>query len=122
MPTLSNLEIEGRHPQADGIRIVGVMQATLTGVLVHGVRTAVHVTGRARNLLISHCHFYHNNGIGQHLDQVNLGECSHALPAAGSQPAAPPDDPEDEAGNAGGVAQLPHGRMGPRRILQGRWA
>jgi hypothetical protein len=32
----------------------------------------VHVTQRARNVLISHCHIYHNTGIGVYLDKVNL--------------------------------------------------
>ena len=72
MPTVSQLEIEGKHAEADGIRIVGVMQPTLTGVLIRRVRTAVHITGRARNVLISHCHLYHNTGIGVHLDRLNL--------------------------------------------------
>jgi hypothetical protein len=72
MPTVSNLEIEGRHAEADGIRIQGVMQPTLTGLLIRRMRTAVHVTGRARNLLVSHCHIYHNTGVGIHLDKVNL--------------------------------------------------
>ena len=72
MPTVSNIEIEGKHPEANGIKIVGVMQPTLTGVLVRKVHTAVHVTDRARNLLISHCHLYHNTGVGLHLDGLNL--------------------------------------------------
>ncbi|GAB4149283.1 MAG: right-handed parallel beta-helix repeat-containing protein [Planctomycetaceae bacterium] len=72
MPTVANLEIEGRHPEANGIRIVGVMQPTLTGVLIRKVHTAVHITDRARNLIVSHCHFYHNTGVGLHLDAVNL--------------------------------------------------
>lgn len=72
MPTVTGLEIEGRHPEADGIEIIGVMQPTLTGVLIRRVRTAVHVTERARNLLIDNCHFYDNTGIGVHLDRVNL--------------------------------------------------
>ncbi len=72
MPTVSAIEIEGRHPEADGIRIEGVMQPTLTGVLIRQVRTGVHITKRARNVLISHCHIYYNTGIGIHLDQVNL--------------------------------------------------
>lgn len=72
MPTLADIEIEGAHPEADGVRIERVMQATLTGVLIRRVRTAVHVTGRARNLLIGQCHFYHNTGIGVHFDRVNL--------------------------------------------------
>ena len=44
MPTLSGLEIEGDHPEADGIEIVGAVQPTLTGLLIREVRTAVHVT------------------------------------------------------------------------------
>lgn len=72
MPTVRDIEIEGRHEKADGIRIEGVMQPTLTGVLVRRVRTAVHVTRRARNLIVDHCHFYHNTGAGVHLDGVNL--------------------------------------------------
>ncbi|HUQ71181.1 MAG TPA: right-handed parallel beta-helix repeat-containing protein [Planctomycetaceae bacterium] len=72
MPTISNIEIEGKHPEADGVKIVGVMQPTLTGVLIREVRNAVHITGRARNVLISHCHLFHNTGINVWLDRVNL--------------------------------------------------
>ncbi len=72
MPIVRDIEIEGRHAKADGIRIVGVMQPTLSGVLIREVHTAVHVTSRARNLLIDGCHFYHNTGVGVHLDNVNL--------------------------------------------------
>ena len=72
MPTVSGIEIEGRHPEADGIRIVGVMQPTLTGLLIRQVRTGIHITQRARNVSINHCHIYNNTGIGIHLDRVNL--------------------------------------------------
>jgi hypothetical protein len=72
MPTVGDLEIEGAHPEADGIRIQGVMQPTLTGVLIRQVRTAVSIGKRARNVLISHCHIYNNTGVGIHLDQVDL--------------------------------------------------
>ena len=72
MPTISNLEIEGAHAEADGIRLEGVMQPTLLGVLIRHVRTAVHVTQRGRNVLISHCHIYHNTGVGIHFESVNL--------------------------------------------------
>ena len=72
MPTVDGIEIEGRHPEADGIRIVGVMQPVLSRVLIHWCRTAVHVTERARNLIIDSCNFYENTGIGVHLDRVNL--------------------------------------------------
>lgn len=72
MPTVADVEIVGEHPEADGIRIEGVMQPTISGVLLRHLRTAIHVTGRARNLLVSHCHIYNNTGVGVHLDQVNL--------------------------------------------------
>lgn len=72
MPTLSGIEIEGRHPHADGVLISGLMQPTLSSVLIRNVRHAVHITGRARNLIVDQCHFYHNRGVGLFLDQVNL--------------------------------------------------
>ena len=72
MPTIDGLEIIGRNAKADGIRIEGVMQPTLTRLLLRELRTGIHVAKRARNLLIDHCHIYHNTGIGVHLDNVNL--------------------------------------------------
>lgn len=72
MPTISEVEIEGRHPEADGILINSVMQPTLTSVLIRRVKTGVKITRRARNVLISHCHIYHNNDIGIHLVDLNL--------------------------------------------------
>ncbi len=72
MPLLSDIEISGDHPEADGVRLEGVMQPTLTNVLIRKVRHAVHITKRSRNVLISHCHIYQNTGIGVFLDHVNL--------------------------------------------------
>lgn len=72
MPTVSQIEIEGKHPHADGLRFNGVMQPTLSGVLIRNVRNGVHLTQRCRNVLISHCHIYHNTGIGIWLDKINL--------------------------------------------------
>lgn len=72
MPLLSEIEIAGEHPDADGVRFEGVMQPTLTNVLIRKVRHAVHITKRSRNVLISHCHIYQNTGIGVFLDHVNL--------------------------------------------------
>lgn len=72
MPTVADLEIEGSHPQADGLLFEGVMQPTLTGLLIRQVNTAVRVTRRARNVLIDRCHIYNNRGIGIHFDAVNL--------------------------------------------------
>lgn len=72
MPMISDLEIEGRHPEADGVLLVGTVQATISGVQIRQVRDAIRLTGRNRNLLVSHCHIYNNKGIGIHLDHVNL--------------------------------------------------
>jgi polygalacturonase len=72
MPMIRDIEIEGRHDSADGIEIQGVMQPTLRGVLIREVRNAVRITDRARNVIISGCHFYHNTGVGVYLDKVNL--------------------------------------------------
>lgn len=72
MPIVADLEITGRHPEADGILITGVTQPTITGVLLRRLRHGIQITGRARNVLIDHCHIYHNLGIGIFLDGVNL--------------------------------------------------
>jgi polygalacturonase len=72
MPTMLNLEIEGRHPRASGVLLEGTMQPTLEGVLLRTLENAIHVRGRARNVLISHCHIYNNRGIGVFFDELNL--------------------------------------------------
>ncbi len=72
MPTLRDLEIEGRHAQADGVRLEGDMQPTLQGLLIRKCRHGIHVTNRDRNVLIADCHIYDNSGVGVFLDRVNL--------------------------------------------------
>lgn len=72
MPMISQLEIVGQHADADGVQIEGVMQPVITGVLLRKLRHGIRITGRARNVLISHCHIYHNLGVGIYLDGVNL--------------------------------------------------
>ena len=72
MPTISNLEIEGKHPQADGFLLTGTMQATFEGVLLRKLNHAIHIRDRARNVLISHCHMHDNRGAGIFLDHVDL--------------------------------------------------
>lgn len=72
LPTFSNFEIEGRHKEADGIRIEQTMQATFEGVLIRQVRHGIHVVKRNRNFIINGCHVYHNTGAGVFLDGVNL--------------------------------------------------
>lgn len=72
MPIFSGIGIRGDHPESVGIRLERIMQPTLTNMFITRCKTAVHLINRNRNLLISHCHFYHNLEIGIHFDHVNL--------------------------------------------------
>lgn len=72
MPMIRDLEILGDHAEADGIRLEGVMQPTLHGLLIRHCRHGVHLAMRDRNVLIANCHIYDNSGIGIFLDRVNL--------------------------------------------------
>ncbi len=72
LPTIQNLEIEGAHPEADGIELVRTMQSVFEGVLIRKCRHGMHLVDRNRNVLISHCHIYHNRGAGIFLDGLNL--------------------------------------------------
>lgn len=77
-PMVSDIGVgEGLHPLADGIRIEGVMQPTITGVLIRKVRHAIHIVKRARNVLISHCHIYQNTGMGVFLDHCGMPSNDH---------------------------------------------
>ncbi|MGH7202047.1 MAG: right-handed parallel beta-helix repeat-containing protein [Planctomycetaceae bacterium] len=78
MPTLMNIEIEGAHPEADGIELIETMQATIEGVLIRRVRHGIRLHQRNRNVLISHSHVYHNTGVGIFLDRVNLHQINIA--------------------------------------------
>ncbi len=80
LPTIKNIDIEGAHPEADGIELVQTMQSVFEGVLIHRCRHGIHLVERNRNVLISHCHVYHNRGVGIFLDGVNL----HQINIAGS--------------------------------------
>jgi hypothetical protein len=72
MPTVSNIEIEGRHERAAGFLLEGTMQSTFEGVLLRELENGIWLHGRARNVLISHCHVYNNRGTGLFFDRVNL--------------------------------------------------
>lgn len=71
-PTISALEICGNHPEADGIRIEGLWEPTITQVYVHDCRHGIHVTGRNRNVIVADCHIHNNSGIGIFYDHLNL--------------------------------------------------
>ena len=78
LPTIKNIEIEGAHPEADGIQLIQTMQSVLEGVLVRRCRHGIHLTQRNRNVLISHCHVYYNTGVGIFLDRINLHQINIA--------------------------------------------
>lgn len=72
MPIITGLEILGAHPESIGVRLEKTMQATLTNLLIRRCKIGVHLVQRNRNLLIDHCHIYHNRQIGIDFDRVNL--------------------------------------------------
>lgn len=76
MPMVSNLEITGTHPEADGIQLRQTMQVTLQGVLLRKLRHAVHLVDRNRNFLMTGCHVYDNGGVGVFFDHCNLHQAN----------------------------------------------
>lgn len=72
MPLAQNLEVVGQAPDAAGFLLEGTMQATFAGVLLRRLVYAVRLSGRARNLLVSHCHIYDNRAVGIDCHRVNL--------------------------------------------------
>jgi hypothetical protein len=72
MPRVERLEIVGTNDETDGIEASGTMQLTIEDCNIRGVRHAIHLTGRNRNVLIATCHLYNNRGIGVFFDNVNL--------------------------------------------------
>jgi parallel beta-helix repeat protein len=71
-PQVVGIEIVGEHPEAVGIEADGVMQLTLSRIVVRKAKHAVHLVNRNRNVLIDACHLYENSGIGVFYDNVNL--------------------------------------------------
>ncbi|MCS7015729.1 MAG: right-handed parallel beta-helix repeat-containing protein [Gemmatales bacterium] len=71
-PTIAHIEIVGDHAEADGVRIEGTMQSTITHVLIRRCRYGVHLVKRARNVILDGCHIYHCRRIGVYFDRVNL--------------------------------------------------
>ena len=71
-PCLDGIEIEGAHPEADGIELTGTMQPILTRLTVRHARHGLVLTGRNRNVVIDNCHLYNNRGVGILFDKLNL--------------------------------------------------
>jgi len=79
-PMIDSLEIVGEHPEAVGIEANGTMQLTITRVSVRRCLHGIHLVGHNRNVVVSDCHLYHNQGVGLYLDDVNL----HQINVTGS--------------------------------------
>jgi len=78
MPIVSGIEILGNHPAADGVELFQTVGAIVNKVTVRWARHGIHLVTRNRNVLISDCHLYENQGIGIHLDDVNLHQINVA--------------------------------------------
>lgn len=72
MPIISDIEILGSHPMADGIELQGTVGAIVSKVSVRWCRHGIHLVNRNRNVIVSSCHLYENSGVGVFLDDVNL--------------------------------------------------
>ena len=71
MPTVSEIEIIGNHPEADGIEISYTLKPIISKVLIRDVRYGIHLTDRNRDVLIESSHIYNCSKIGVYLDAVN---------------------------------------------------
>lgn len=78
MPLISGIEIVGEHEESVGLELVRTMQATITHVLIRRCRVGIHLRERNRNLIVSHCHLYHNRDLGIWFDRVNLHQVTVA--------------------------------------------
>jgi len=72
MPSVSGIEVLGNHEEADGIELVRTVEAIISRVSVRQCRHGIHLVDRNRNVIISDCHLYENEGVGVFLDDVNL--------------------------------------------------
>jgi hypothetical protein len=77
-PAVSGIDIVGSHPQACGIEARGTMQLTVTRVGVRECLHGIHLRGRNRNVILSQCHIYDNNGVGVYLEDLNLHQINIA--------------------------------------------
>ena len=72
MPIVSSIEILGAHPEADGIELDGCVEPIINRTAVRWCRHGIHLVRLNRNVTISDCHLYENDGIGLYFDDVNL--------------------------------------------------
>lgn len=72
MPLFEGFEIVGEHPEADGIRLENTIMATLQALLIRRCRYGIHLLNRNRNVIISDCHLFGNQGLGLYLENADL--------------------------------------------------
>ena len=72
LPIITGLEICGTHEASIGLCIEKTMQTTLTNLLIRRCKIGVQLVQRNRNLIIDHCHIYHNRQVGIDFNNVNL--------------------------------------------------
>jgi parallel beta-helix repeat protein len=72
MPTISEIEITGSNPEADGIEISYALKPIISKVLIRDVRYGIHLTTRNRNVIIESSHIYNCAKVGVYLDAVNI--------------------------------------------------
>jgi hypothetical protein len=71
-PLIEGIEIVGAHKLACGIEAQGTMQLIINRVVIRKVLHGIHLTKRNRNVIISLCHIYENEGVGIYYDHVDL--------------------------------------------------
>ncbi len=72
MPIISDIEILGAHPEADGVELRQTVAPIVSRVSVRWCRHGIHLVDRNRNVIVADCHLYENSGVGLFLDNVNL--------------------------------------------------
>lgn len=71
-PTISGIEIVGRHPDSVGIELRKTMKCVISHVLIRQCRIAVHLVERNRDFVLADSHLYDNHEIGLFFDRCNL--------------------------------------------------
>lgn len=71
-PMVDGIEIVGEHREAVGMQIEGLIQPTLTRLVIRNALHGIRITGRNRNIIISNCHIYNNRGVGVLFEDLNL--------------------------------------------------
>jgi hypothetical protein len=77
-PAVCGIEIVGSHPDACGIEAAGTMQLTVSRVGVRGCWHGIHLVGRNRNVILSECQIYDNDGVGVYMENLNLHQINIA--------------------------------------------